>query len=61
MLLPILGGPLESCLGDLRVEAGGGPDGEPTLRYFDHVLPLRPGTARLPMPGLLESQHYLLA
>ena len=61
MLLPILGGPLESCLGDLRVEAGGGPDGEPTLRYFDHVLPLRPGTALLPMPGLLESQHYLLA
>ncbi len=61
MLLPILGGPLESCLGDLRVEAGGGPDGEPALRYFDHVLPLRPGTARLPMPGLLESQHYRLA
>ena len=61
MLLPILGGPLESCLGDLRVEASGGPDCEPALRYFDHVLPLRPGTARLPMPGLLESQHYLLA
>ena len=58
MLLPILGAPLESCLGDLRVEAGGGPDGEPTLRYFDHVLPLRPGTAGLPMPRLLESQHY---
>ena len=61
MLLPILGGPLESCLGDLRVEPGGGPDGEPVLRYFDHVLPLRPGTARLPLPGLLESQHYRLA
>ena len=52
--------PVESCLGDLRVEAGGGPDGEPALRYFDHVLPLRPGTAGLPMPGLLESQHYRL-
>ena len=36
MLLPILGGPLESCLGDLRVEPDGGPDGEPVLRYFDH-------------------------
>ena len=58
MLLPILGAPLESSLGDLRVEAGGGPDGEPALRYFDHVLPLRPGTAGLPMPRLLESQHY---
>ena len=58
MLLPILGRPLESCLGDLRVEPGGGPDGEPALRYFDHVLPLRPGTAGLPMPRLVESQHY---
>ena len=27
---------LESCLGDLRVEPDGGPDGEPVLRYFDH-------------------------
>ena len=61
MLLPVLGGPLESCLDDLRVEPGGGPDGEPVLRYFDHVLPLWPGTARLPMRGLLESQHYRLA
>ena len=25
------------------------------------MLPLRPGTAGLPMPGLLESQHYRLA
>jgi malto-oligosyltrehalose synthase len=61
MLLPILGDTLESSLGDLRVEPGGGPDGEPALRYFDHVLPLRPGTARLPLPDLLESQHYRLA
>jgi (1->4)-alpha-D-glucan 1-alpha-D-glucosylmutase len=61
MLLPILGAPLSSVLGDLRVEPDGGPDGEPTLRYYDHVLPLRPGTARLPMADLLESQHYLLA
>jgi (1->4)-alpha-D-glucan 1-alpha-D-glucosylmutase len=61
MLLPVLGGPLESCLGDLWVEQHGGPDGEPVLRYFEHVLPLWPGTARLPMPGLLEAQHYRLA
>ena len=61
MLLPVLGGPLESCLGDLWVEPHGGPDGEPTLRYFEHVLPLWPGTARLPMHGLLEAQHYRLA
>ena len=61
MLLPILSGPLESCLGDLWVEPAGGPDGEPALRYFDHLLPLSPGTGRLPMRGLLESQHYRLA
>ncbi len=61
MLLPILGGPPESCLDDFWVEPGGGPEGEPVLRYFDHILPLWPGTARLPMRGLLESQHYRLA
>src|SRR5271165_4515408 len=61
MLLPILGGPVEDCLGDLRVDQRGGPDGEPVLRYFDHVLPLRPGTARLQARELLESQHYRLA
>jgi (1->4)-alpha-D-glucan 1-alpha-D-glucosylmutase len=61
MLLPVLGGPPESCLGDLSVEPDGGPDGEPVLRYFDHVLPLWPGTSRLPMRKLLESQHYRLS
>jgi (1->4)-alpha-D-glucan 1-alpha-D-glucosylmutase len=61
MLLPVLGAPVESCLGDLRVDSGGGPDGEPVLRYFDHVLPLRPGTSRLPLRGLLDSQPYRLA
>ena len=60
MLLPILGAALDDCLVDLRVEDGG-PDGEPVLRYFDHLLPLRPETARLPLPDLLESQHYRLA
>ena len=60
MLLPILGAPLADCLGDLRVVPDGGPDGEPVLRYFDHVLPLRLGTARLPMGDLLDSQHYRL-
>ncbi len=61
MLLPILGDRLESCLGDLRVEPGGGPDGEPALRYFDHVLPLAPGTERLPMRELLDAQYYRLS
>jgi (1->4)-alpha-D-glucan 1-alpha-D-glucosylmutase len=65
MLLPVLGGPVESCLADLRVEPSGGSGsntgGEPVLRYFDQVLPLSPGTARLPMRDLLEAQHYRLA
>ncbi|HEX4831433.1 MAG TPA: malto-oligosyltrehalose synthase [Trebonia sp.] len=60
ILLPILAGPFEECLADLVVDPDG-PDGFPVLRYFDHVLPLWPGTARLPMAGLLESQHYKLA
>ena len=60
MLLPILAGPLEECRRDLVVDPDG-PEGTPVLRYFEHVLPLWPGTARLPMAGLLESQHYKLA
>jgi (1->4)-alpha-D-glucan 1-alpha-D-glucosylmutase len=60
MVLPVLGAPLESSLGDLRIEPDGSPDGEPVLRYFDHVLPLCPGTAGLPLRGLLEAQHYRL-
>jgi malto-oligosyltrehalose synthase len=60
MLLPILAGPQDKCLDDIVVDPDG-PDGAPVLRYFDHMLPLWPGTARLPMTGLLESQHYKLA
>jgi (1->4)-alpha-D-glucan 1-alpha-D-glucosylmutase len=60
MLLPILGGPVADCLGDLAVDRDGGPDGEPVLRYFDHVLPLRPGTARMPVRELLGAQQYRL-
>jgi len=61
MLLPILGAPVRDSLGDLRVEPDGGPDGGPVLHYYDHCLPLRPGTSRLPMHALLESQHHRLA
>jgi (1->4)-alpha-D-glucan 1-alpha-D-glucosylmutase len=60
MLLPILPGHPEDCVQDMLVDPDG-PDGLPVLRYFDHMLPLWPGTARLPMAGLLESQHYKLA
>jgi (1->4)-alpha-D-glucan 1-alpha-D-glucosylmutase len=60
VLLPLLRGPLHSALSDLRVEHDGGPYGEPALRYFDHVLPLSPGTARLPVHELLDAQRYRL-
>ena len=38
--MPVLGGPVSDCLGDLKLDTGGA---EPVLRYFDHVLPGPPG------------------
>jgi len=58
LLLPILAGPAADCLGDITVCAAGE---EPVLRYFDHVLPIRSGTAGLPLADLLRAQHYRLA
>jgi (1->4)-alpha-D-glucan 1-alpha-D-glucosylmutase len=53
VLVPVLGRSLHACLerGELVVE------GE-TLRYYDHVLPLAPGTAGLTLPELLDAQHW---
>ncbi|MEU3339663.1 malto-oligosyltrehalose synthase [Streptomyces sp. NPDC006668] len=51
VLLPVLGGPLGSVVGELRV------DGD-VLRYYDHVFPLREGTEELPLPQLLDAQWY---
>ncbi len=58
LLMPVLGGPVSDCLGDLKVDTSGP---EPVLRYFDHVLPVRPGPQGLPLPELLAAQHYRLA
>src|SRR5215468_4362961 len=65
-LLPILAGPVQDCLGDLRVDpagerTAGGQADRPMLRYFDHVLPVRADTAGLPLAELLDAQHYRLA
>ncbi|WP_051970586.1 malto-oligosyltrehalose synthase [Kitasatospora azatica] len=54
ILLPVLGDRLGAVLDQLKVD-------QDTLRYFDHVFPLRPGTERLPLPQLLDRQHYRLA
>jgi (1->4)-alpha-D-glucan 1-alpha-D-glucosylmutase len=51
VLLPLLGGPLGQELDQLVV------DGR-ELRYHDHVLPLREGTEKLPLPRLLDAQWY---
>ncbi|MFF3887255.1 malto-oligosyltrehalose synthase [Streptomyces sp. NPDC001914] len=51
LLLPVLGDRLGAEIGQLKV------DGD-ILRYYDHVFPLREGTAGLPMPRLLDAQWY---
>ncbi|MFJ9624596.1 malto-oligosyltrehalose synthase [Streptomyces sp. NPDC101181] len=53
VLLPVLAGPLGEELEHLAV------DGE-VLRYHDLEFPLRAGTADLPLPELLDAQHYRL-
>ncbi|MEW1720099.1 malto-oligosyltrehalose synthase [Streptomyces sp. NPDC093109] len=55
VLLPVLPGPVGDELGALRVVDGALHHGE-ELRY-----PLAPGTERLPLPALLDAQHYRLA
>jgi (1->4)-alpha-D-glucan 1-alpha-D-glucosylmutase len=54
VLMPILGAPLGEVLQELKVE-------DDTVRYYDHVLPLAPGTL---VPGDIEAtlakQHYRL-
>ncbi|MEU0817145.1 malto-oligosyltrehalose synthase [Streptomyces mirabilis] len=51
LLLPVLGGRLGAEIDHLKV------DGD-VLRYYDHVFPLREGTAGLPLPELLDAQWY---
>lgn len=53
VLLPVLAGPLGGELERLAV------DGE-VLRYGELEFPLRAGTADLPLPELLDAQHYRL-
>lgn len=64
LLLPVLGEPLPDVMDALSVaddvvedEKAGGR----VLRYHEHRFPLRPGTEKLPLPRLLDAQHYRLA
>ncbi|WP_299540109.1 malto-oligosyltrehalose synthase [uncultured Streptomyces sp.] len=54
VLLPVLGGRVGDELGRFTV------DGE-VLRYGEQEFPLRAGTSSLPLPELLDAQHYRLA
>jgi (1->4)-alpha-D-glucan 1-alpha-D-glucosylmutase len=61
--LPLLGESLERTLeaGELSLDAY---DGQPVVRYHDHLFPLAPGTVPDEDPDLavvLSRQHYLLA
>jgi (1->4)-alpha-D-glucan 1-alpha-D-glucosylmutase len=60
ILMPVLGGSQSTVLeaGELSL---GTHEGEPVVRYFDHVFPVAPGTERMPLGELLEAQHYRLA
>jgi (1->4)-alpha-D-glucan 1-alpha-D-glucosylmutase len=59
VLMPVLADRLGTELDRLAVEKTE-DDGsaEPVLRYYDHVLPLRPGTEHLPLPEVLDRQWY---
>ena len=60
VLVPVLGRRIGEVLdaGELVIDRSGA---RPLLRYHDHVLPVRPGTEDLPLPDLLDAQHYRLA
>ncbi|CAN5793838.1 malto-oligosyltrehalose synthase [soil metagenome] len=65
--LPVLGGPLIEALsaGELTLDTGrddeGPAAGQPVVRYYDHVLPVAPGTESEDVAEVLARQHYLLA
>jgi (1->4)-alpha-D-glucan 1-alpha-D-glucosylmutase len=63
LLMPVLGRRIGEVVadGEITLDPSGHPSGEPVLRYFDHVFPVRPGTEHLPLPELLDRQFYRLA
>ncbi|MGB5951698.1 MAG: malto-oligosyltrehalose synthase [Ornithinimicrobium sp.] len=74
--LPVLGQSLAGALedGEVRLDTGGDDEGraagEPVIRYYDHVVPVAPGTSGDPgaesaegadVASVLQRQHYVLA
>jgi (1->4)-alpha-D-glucan 1-alpha-D-glucosylmutase len=60
MLMPVLGRRIGECLNDGEIVLDTSGE-EPLVRYFDHVLPVRPGTEHLALEQLLDRQWYRLA
>ncbi|WP_257479013.1 malto-oligosyltrehalose synthase [Acidipropionibacterium jensenii] len=70
VLMPVLGHRIgtELANGNIHLETRDIPVGDGTsaerqsvVVCFDHVFPVRPGTADLPLPALLDQQWYRLA
>jgi (1->4)-alpha-D-glucan 1-alpha-D-glucosylmutase len=63
LLMPVLGMRIGQVLAASQLSLGtGGPGGDETvLRYFEHELPVRPGTESLPLAELVDRQWYRLA
>jgi (1->4)-alpha-D-glucan 1-alpha-D-glucosylmutase len=59
-LMPVLGDRIGRCVdrGEITLDTEGD---EPVLRYYDHVFPVREGTADLALPELVDRQWYRLA
>ena len=61
ILMPVLGAPLEEVLAAGEIELGE-HEGEPVVRYYDHVFPVAAGVdPGMPLAELLDAQHYRLA
>nr|WP_306255115.1 malto-oligosyltrehalose synthase [Ornithinimicrobium cryptoxanthini] len=65
--LPVLGASLADVLaaGELTLDTGrpgeGPAEGQPVVRYYEHVFPVAEGTAGGDVAEVLARQHYLLA
>ncbi len=65
VLVPVLGRSLAECLteGELsidRTDATLSALGGPVVRYYEHEVPLAPGTESLELPDVLDVQHWRL-
>jgi (1->4)-alpha-D-glucan 1-alpha-D-glucosylmutase len=65
VLVPVLGRSLAECLADGeisvdRTEATLTALGGPVVRYYEHEVPLAPGTEDLPLPDVLDQQFWRL-